>query len=310
MPNTGFPCSSGGTNGSGGAVTTAQPVATSSGAASAQSRQARKTSGARSIGNMVSPARTVGPSGCRRKLELGDDAEVPAAAADAPEQVGVILLAGPHDAAVREHDFGGDEVVAGQAVLGGCPAVAAAGGEAAQPGRGDTPAGSVQPVCLGGGVELAPPHAAAGPRGPCVRVHGDRPEAAQVDLHPVVAGAEPGEAVAAAADRHHELPFAGGVHGGHDIRGGCAAGDHRRVAVDHRVEDPARLVVAGLSWFQHLARELLAQRICRIGGAHRSPFGRSATEHHHDPGSVPRALPGSAPRTPAPRGAAPPRAPV
>jgi hypothetical protein len=35
MPNTGWPRSSGGTNGSGGAVITAQPVATSSGAASA-----------------------------------------------------------------------------------------------------------------------------------------------------------------------------------------------------------------------------------------------------------------------------------
>ena len=66
MPNTGWPCSSAGTNGSGGAVMTAQPVDTSSGAASAQSRQRRRTSGARSIGNTVSPACTIGPSGCRR----------------------------------------------------------------------------------------------------------------------------------------------------------------------------------------------------------------------------------------------------
>jgi hypothetical protein len=51
------------------------------------------------------------------ELELGDDAEVAAAAADAPEQVGVLVLAGPYHPAVGEDDLSRDEVVAGQAEL-------------------------------------------------------------------------------------------------------------------------------------------------------------------------------------------------
>jgi hypothetical protein len=39
------------------------------------------------------------------ELELGDDAEVAAAAADAPEQVGVLVLAGAYHAAVGQHDL-------------------------------------------------------------------------------------------------------------------------------------------------------------------------------------------------------------
>lgn len=51
------------------------------------------------------------------ELELRHDAEVAAAAADTPEQVGVLPLAGLHHAAVGQDHLGGDEVVAGQAIL-------------------------------------------------------------------------------------------------------------------------------------------------------------------------------------------------
>ena len=53
-----------GTNGSAGAVRKAHPVDTVSGASSAKFRQARMTSPARSTGNSIRPAKTIGPSGC------------------------------------------------------------------------------------------------------------------------------------------------------------------------------------------------------------------------------------------------------
>ncbi|MFC0109101.1 hypothetical protein [Kibdelosporangium aridum] len=68
------------------------------------------------------------------ELELGDYAEVSAATAQAPEQLGAFGLARPDDFPV-----GGDHrvrrhVVAGQAVLAGKPSHAAAEGEAADAG--------------------------------------------------------------------------------------------------------------------------------------------------------------------------------
>ena len=49
----------------------------------------------------MSPLSTSGPDGMELELEAGDDAEVPAAAAQPPEEVGVFRFAGAHLLAVR-----------------------------------------------------------------------------------------------------------------------------------------------------------------------------------------------------------------
>jgi hypothetical protein len=49
------------------------------------------------------------------ELELGDHAKVAATAAQAPVQVGVLGLAGPHEVAVGGHDLEAGHVVARQA---------------------------------------------------------------------------------------------------------------------------------------------------------------------------------------------------
>ena len=51
------------------------------------------------------------------KLELRHDAEVAATAADAPEEVGVLILARGDHAAVGEHHLGREQVVDGEPVL-------------------------------------------------------------------------------------------------------------------------------------------------------------------------------------------------
>jgi hypothetical protein len=139
------------------------------------------------------------------ELELGDDAEVAAAAADAPQQVGVLLGARPHDGSVGEHDLGREEVVAGQAVLRRRPAVASAGGEAADPGGRDPAAGHVQAVLLCCRVELAPEDAAASARRLADRIDLDRLQPGEVDHDPAVADAVADHAVAAARARRRRV---------------------------------------------------------------------------------------------------------
>ena len=58
-----------------------------------------------STGQKVGPANTV----CdlvQAEQERGDDAEVAAAAAERPEEVGVLVGVRPHVTAVRQHDLG------------------------------------------------------------------------------------------------------------------------------------------------------------------------------------------------------------
>ncbi|MFI6854167.1 hypothetical protein [Streptomyces sp. NPDC050416] len=95
-----------GENGSGGAVSSRQAVASWSGDASAKSRQPRSTSGALDREHRQA-CEDGGTEPMQPEFQLGDDAEVPSVAADAPEQVGVVGLARAHRPAVGEHDLAG-----------------------------------------------------------------------------------------------------------------------------------------------------------------------------------------------------------
>ena len=82
-------------------------------------------------------ARHSGPDRMEAVLEPGDDAEVAASAAQGPEQIGVLLLAGRQDGSVGCHELDGDEVVDGQPVLRHQEAESPAEGQAGDPRRRD-----------------------------------------------------------------------------------------------------------------------------------------------------------------------------
>src|SRR5205085_3292652 len=72
------------------------------------------------------------------ELEGGDDAEVAAAAADSPEQIGLILLVDPSQQTVGSHDLGGSKAARSRAVPARQPSDAAAervAGHANRPGE-------------------------------------------------------------------------------------------------------------------------------------------------------------------------------
>ena len=102
------------------------------------------------------------PDRLELELERGDDAEVAAATAQPPEQLGVAVGARAHEPAVGGDDVGAHEVVAGQALLAHEPADAAAEGEARDAGRRDEPAGGGEPEGLRLGVEVLPQQAGLG----------------------------------------------------------------------------------------------------------------------------------------------------
>ena len=99
-------------------------------------------------------------------LELGDDAEVAAAAANGPEQVRVLGRAGSTDLAVGGDDLDRAQVVAGHAVAAHQPAETAAERQTGDAGRGDRAAGRRQPVRAGRLVEVGPGRAALGAGSP------------------------------------------------------------------------------------------------------------------------------------------------
>ena len=202
------------------------------------------------------------------ELQRRDHAETAAAAAEGPEQVGVLVATGGADHAVGGDDLDGAQVVATETVGAHHHAQPAAQGEPGDTGDGHLPTGGGQPVDLGGAVDLPPGGAGLYVRGAGggVDVHGLHGR--QIDDQAVVADRAAGDLVAAAADAGDGAMVAGDSDRLDDVGDVGAAGDHGRVAVDQPVPHPSGFVIAGVVAVDDLAAQGGAQCV-----AHRL-FGR------------------------------------
>jgi hypothetical protein len=180
-------------------------------------------------------------------LERGRDSEVPAAAAQAPEELGFGPGIDAHPLSLGGHKVDRDEVVHGQAMLAHQVPQAAAQSEPANAGLAHDPGGRRQAEPLRRPVELTQQRAAARPHRACSRVDLDRVHEREVDHQPVVAHGVPGDGVSAAAHRDGQIPFPRETDGLDDIVRARAPGDERRSPVDGAVPDAAGFVVAFLA---------------------------------------------------------------
>ena len=206
------------------------------------------------------PAEHYRADGVQRELKRCDDAEVPAAAAQPPEQLGVISRAGRQEGPVGGDHVGGQQVVT--SAPGGAfqPAAATAEGE---PGdaRGRVPAaGHRQPERLGLAVQLGPGEPGLGARHPPRRVDLHSLHRPQVNHQPALAHRVTGEAVPAPVHRDQQAPRASVIHRSDHVGHPRAAGNQGRLAVEQPVEHPPGLVIPGTVRAQDLTAEPLLKR--------------------------------------------------
>ena len=141
----------------------------------------------------------------------------------------------------------------------GQPPDPAAEGQPANAGVGDVPGRAGQPVRLGLAVQL-PEQCAAGRRGhPPVGVDLDPGHRREVDHQAVVAGREPGVAVAAAAHGDQQVVVAGDTDGRDHVLDTGAAGHGRRAGVGGGVPDRPGPLVRMVAGQHNLAPEPLTQ---------------------------------------------------
>ena len=199
------------------------------------------------------------------ELELGDDAEVAAAAAQAPEQVRVLLVGRSHDLALRRHDARGTQAVDREAVAAHDPADPAAEREAGDAGVRHVAVGDRQAVRPGRPRNVAEQRAAADARAAGLRVDLDAVHRRQVDGHPAVRHRVALHAVPAAAHGDLHSLVAGAQQRLGDLRVRAGPGDGRRAVVDRAVPEGARRVVALVLRFDHFTAQA-------VGHAHGSPL--------------------------------------
>ena len=201
------------------------------------------------------------------ELESRRDAEVAAAPADRPEEVGVRLGVHAEDLAVGGDDLGGEEVVDREAVLAHEISDASAEREPADPDRAGVAERRREAMLRCGVGVPARREPCLGPRRAALDVDLQTVQVAKVEDDPAHGRAVTGDAVAAAPDGEvdpgltRELDHArdvGDVRGHHDRRG---------AAVDSSVEDGARRVVLAVARRLDAARELEAQLLDRDSGS-------------------------------------------
>ena len=182
----------------------------------------------------------------RLEKETGDDAKISTAAAQSPEEIGVVRLVRGNKCAVRQNHIGLDQIVDGKPVLAAEIAVAATESQAGDACRRDDAERDGKTEGVGGVVNIACRAASPHPHGPVCRIDAHALHHRQVDDQPVVDAAESGSVVAAAADGDGKLAVAAEVHGSDHVGGIRAARDQQWPLVDHPVVELAGFLVVGV----------------------------------------------------------------
>src|SRR5581483_4528706 len=188
-------------------------------------------------------------------FEGGDNSEVSAPAANGPEQVRLLVPAGPQDFAVRSDKVDGSEIVEGETIFAHQPAQPAAKGESGDPRAGDHSARDRQAVQLGLAIELSP-----GDAGLCMRratpgVDANALHGTQVDHHATIDGRAARHVVTASANGYFEPEPPRQVDRVDDVGHAAASGNQCRPLVDEPIVDFSRIFVPAIGRLQKLAPE-------------------------------------------------------
>jgi hypothetical protein len=161
----------------------------------------------------------------------GHDAKVAAAATQRPEQVLLMVVGRDDDAAVREHDLRGEQIVEGQPEAADQRAVAAAQGEARHADAADRARHRREAERIGHCEHVRGPRTARNSRRAAVGVDDHVVHAAQVD-HDALAQRATCPVVAAAPHRQWKIGLTRGTKCRLDVFGRPAVDDSTRHAAD------------------------------------------------------------------------------
>ena len=179
-----------------------------------------------------------------------DDPEVPAPAAQPPEQVGVGARARGEPATVGRDHLGPHQTVQAQPGRAHEPAHPAAEGHPCHAGGGDGPQRHREAVRGGRRIDVAHPRPGRGGDEMMLRIDGDLAQRPQIEHDPVVDRAETGDGVASAAHRERKARAARGLEHEGDVGELSGLDDRVGDAVDHPVPHRSRLVEVGVARFE------------------------------------------------------------
>ncbi len=177
------------------------------------------------------------------ELEAGRDAEVRASAAQAPEQLGLLVRRRPDQAPVGGRELHGPQAVDREPEPALEPADAATERQSGDTRVTDDPHRADEAVLLGRDVELTQQRSAGGASATPLRVDADGVHPAEVDDQPALGRRVADGTVTAGADGDLEVPITTEADGSDDVLDVRGSEDQGRPPIEHRVPDPPGIVV-------------------------------------------------------------------
>ncbi len=193
------------------------------------------------------------------ELERGRHAEVAAAAAQGPEQLGLRSGRDLAQRAVGRHQAHAQQVVDGEAVLARQPAEAAAEREAGDAGGGIDSQRCGEAMRLRFAIEVGQQRARLDPRSALRRVDADLAHARHVEHQAALRDCIAGDMMAATPHAQQHVMRLREAHGGLHIARGLAARDQRGMPIDASVPDLAGFVVALVGLAEKTALQLCCE---------------------------------------------------
>ena len=221
----------------------------------------------------------VRPERLEPEVEGRHDPEVPAGAAQAPEQLGLLGLARAHKTAIRRDQLDAGQVVDREAEPSLQPADSTAERQPRDARVPDDADRAHETVGLGRDVELAEEGAPVHPRRAGHRVDDDPSHRRQVDHHAAIAARLPGGAVASGSDGQLEVVLATEADRGGDLGSAPRPDEDGGPAIVERVPEPSRIVIGRVGRRDHLAAKRSPQL---IEVASRERGGRVGHGEHPD----------------------------
>ncbi len=229
------------------------------------------------IGRAIDPQTTIQVRAERveRELERRGDPEVPAGAAQTPEQVRLLGLAGPDEPPICCHELDRSQAVDRQPEMALESTGAAAEGQPGDPGMADHADRADEPVRLRCDVEFAEEGAAVRRGQARRRIDRYAAHPGHVDDEPAVAARMTGGAMATGADSQGEVVLTGEPDRGRDIRARGGPDDDRRSTVEHGVPQAAGVVVGRIGRRHDVPAERFAKTSRLLAGQPRRRLDHS-----------------------------------
>src|SRR5262245_59748365 len=191
-------------------------------------------------------ARNHWPYGMELILKGRRNAEVATSTAYGPEQIGLLVLAGPYHLAFGSHQLDGAQIVEGETIFAHQPAHPPAKSEPGYSCAGHDPTCDGQAVQLCFAVELSPGDATLGPHRTTLGVDVDPLHGREINHQPAIDGGASRHIVASATVSHLELQLFSKLHSIHDVGHATASGDQRSALVHPAIVNLPRVLVASM----------------------------------------------------------------